>query len=441
MTTYNKRAEISKTRARMQTIAQAGVFHPDPGPAAGFARECLARVPRAGDALQSMTIPGAADVGILALALAGLALRSLRESVGAGATEGSEGSENSAGSATSSRINSEAGLNAVLALFHLTLPLDVRKLNGALNELMRLAPVYRGYVCAQERAQIERDARARKMKQVQQGRQQGRGKDLSEDIDCVSSDPAAPEVPLHGESLFSRDLARFQFGFDGHWMTRETAARLRLVRYYEKASSDFSRFVRRAWGLLSQQGAAYMAWQSNFPILVCDLNIPAHREAALVLFEACHGEAVVVTPGFDARLRAAFPSALLVVEDNTQAFAAIAGNYGVVMLLEKRIGGWTVTFPAGAVAPRELTKTRYGKLPVALAMCHPQNAVHFETVAKNREKKAQRKSPRNQRPTKSSTHSQSQSPTQGPTRTHPQSPQSMSSVSSMSSMSTPEVRA
>ena len=438
MTTYNKRAEISKTRARMQTIAQAGVFHPDPGPAAGFARACLARVPRAGDALQSMTIPGAADVGILALALAGLALRSLRESVGAG---GSESSEGSAGSGSSSRINSEAGLNAVLALFHLTLPLDVRKLNGALNELMRLAPVYRGYVCAQERAQIEREARARKMNEVQQGRQQGRGKDLSEDVDCVSSDPAAPEVPLHGESLFSRDLARFQFGFDGHWMTRETAARLRLVRYYEKASSDFSRFVRRAWGLLSQQGAAYMAWQSNFPILVCDLNIPAHREAALVLFEACHGEAVVVTPGFDARLRAAFPSALLVVEDNTQAFAAIAGNYGVVMLLEKRIGGWTVTFPAGAVAPRELTKTRYGKLPVALAMCHPENAVHFETVAKKREKKTQRKSPRNQRPTKSSTHSQSQSPTQGPTRTHPQSPQSLSSVSSMSSMSTPEVRA
>lgn len=438
MTTYNKRAEISKTRARMQTIAQAGVFHPDPGPAAGFARECLARVPRAGDALQSMTIPGAADVGILALALAGLALRSLRESVGAGATEGSE---SSAGSATSSRINSEAGLNAVLALFHLTLPLDVRKLNGALNELMRLAPVYRGYVCAQERAQIEREDRARKMKKVQQGRQQGRGKDLSEDVDCVCADPAAPEVPLHGESLFSRDLARFQFGFDGHWMTRETAARLRLVRYYEKASSDFSRFVRRAWGLLSQQGAAYMAWQSNFPILVCDLNIPAHREAALVLFEACHGEAVVVTPAFDARLRAAFPSALLVVEDNTQAFAAIAGNYGVVMLLEKRIGGWTVTFPAGAVALRELTKTRYGKLPVALAMCHPQNAVHFETVANHREKKAQRKSPRNQRQTKSSTHSQSQSPTQGSTRTHPQSPQSMSSVSSMSSMSTPEVRA
>lgn len=423
MTTYNKRAEISKTRARMQTIAQAGVFHPDPGPAAGFARECLARVPRAGDALQSMTIPGAADVGILALALAGLALRSLRESVGAGGSESSEGSESSAGSGTSSRINSEAGLNAVLALFHLTLPLDVRKLNGALNELMRLAPVYRGYVCAQERAQMEREARARKMKQVQQGRQQGRGKDLSEDVDCVSSDPAAPEVPLHGESLFSRDLARFQFGFDGHWMTRETAARLRLVRYYEKASSDFSRFVRRAWGLLSQQGAAYMAWQSNFPILVCDLNIPAHREAALVLFEACHGEAVVVTPAFDARLRAAFPSALLVVEDNTQAFAAIAGNYGVVMLLEKRIGGWTVTFPAGAVAPRELTKTSYGKLPVALALCHPQNAVHFETVANNRVKKAQRKSPRNQRPTKSST------------RTHLQSPQSMSS------MPTPEVRA
>lgn len=441
MTTYNKRAEISKTRARMQTIAQAGVFHPDPGPAAGFARECLARVPRAGDALQSMTIPGAADVGILALALAGLALRSLRESVGAGVTEGSEGSESSAGSATSSRINSEAGLNAVLALFHLTLPLDVRKLNGALNELMRLAPVYRGYVCAQERAQIEREARARKMNEVQQGRQQGRGKDLSEDVDCVSSDPAAPGVPLHGESLFSRDLARFQFGFDGHWMTRETAARLRLVRYYEKASSDFSRFVRRAWGLLSQQGAAYMAWQSNFPILVCDLNIPAHREAALVLFEACHGEAVVVTPAFDARLRAAFSSALLVVEDNTQAFAAIAGNYGVVMLLEKRIGGWSVTFPAGAVALRELTKTRYGKLPVALAMCHPENAVHFETVAKKREKKAQRKSPRNQRPTQSSTHSQSQSPTQGPTRTHSQSPQSMTSVSSMSSMSSPEVRA
>lgn len=428
MTTYNKRAEISKTRARMQTIAQAGVFHPDPGPAAGFARECLARVPRAGDALQSMTIPGAADVGILALALAGLALRSLRESVGAG---GSESSEGSAGSGTSSRINSEAGLNAVLALFHLTLPLDVRKLNGALNELMSLAPVYRGYVCAQERAQIERETRARKMKEVQQGR----GKDLSENVDCVCADPAAPEVPLHGKSLFSRDLARFQFGFDGHWMTRETAARLRLVRYYEKASSDFSRFVRRAWGLLSQQGAAYMAWQSNFPILVCDLNIPAHREAALVLFEACHGEAVVVTPAFDARLRAAFPSALLVVEDNTQAFAAIAGNYGVVMLLEKRIGGWTVTFPAGAVAPRELTKTRYGKLPVALAMCHPENAVHFETVAKKREKKAQRKSPRNQRPTRSSTHSQSQSPTQGPTRTHSQSPQSMSS------MFIPEVRA
>ncbi len=347
MTTFNKRSEISKTRARMQAIAAAGreAAH-DPWPAASFARSCLY-----GRSVESLAAPDAGDVGILTLALAGLALRSLRESTGSGG---------------SARVTSQAQLNALLALFRLTMPLNVRKLNGALNEIIRLAPLYRGYVCAQEQAQLQRDGAGRA------GEEGGAGRESS-------------RQPEHGSQLFSRSLAGFQFGFDGHWMTRETAARLRLVRYFEKTSGEFSLFVRRAWTHLAHHGAASLAWQSGFPIFICDLNKAAHLEAAAVIHNMAHGEAVIVTPRVSQEIRRQHvPRTLLVVEDPVGAFAAIAGNYGSVMLLERRIGGWTVTFPAGRAPARELSKSTYGKLPLALARCAPENARAFERMQREK---------------------------------------------------------
>ena len=39
------------------------------------------------------------------------------------------------------------------------------------------------------------------------------------------------------------------------------------------------------------------------------------------------------------------------------------------MLLERRIGGWTVTFPAGGAAERELKNKKYPGFARALARC------------------------------------------------------------------------
>ena len=359
MTTYQKKSEARQTRRRMQTIARSGEKPlRDPGPAANFAHDCLY-----GRAIEEMTRPAASDVGILALALAGLALKSTREAAGAGG---------------SSRINRKETLEAVLQLFSLTLPLNVRKLNAALNELIALAPVYRGFVCAQEaRQKEEREEREEPQERAASAcarqKPEAAGDLASSKTDLEKGVPQPEEEPEHAHRLFGRSLARYQFGFDGHWMTRETASRLRLVRYYEKTSGAFAAFVHRAFAVLAQQGAAYMAWSSHFPILICDLNRPAHREAAAVLTEAAHGEAAVVTRPMTRESARALPKGLLVLEDRQGVFEKIAGGFASVMLLERRIGGWTVTFPAGRVPARELKKSVYGKLPLALARCAPQN--------------------------------------------------------------------
>ena len=326
MTTYIKRSEIAKTRSRMKEIARQGVeCVPDPFAAVNFARECMP-----GKELDALSLPAAGDVGILALALAGLTLKTVRESCGI------------------EKKDSDAALDALLSLFDLTLPLEMRKINGALKDLVRLAPIYRGYASEQHKVL--------KAKLKAAGRQ--KHNHLAEDE--------------HEGQLFARSLARYQFGYDGHWMTRETAARLKLVRYFEKTSGAFASRVRTCYMLLARQGRAYAAWNSGYPVFLCDLNVPEHLAAAISLYDAAHGEIVVISRAPGVEIRPKLPSYMLVIDDEQGLFEWITQNSGTVLLLERRLGGWTVTFPGGRVNPKEVKKKSHPAIALALARCAPK---------------------------------------------------------------------
>ena len=109
-----------------------------------------------------------------------------------------------------------------------------------------------------------------------------------------------------------------------------------------------------------------------WPVFVCDLNNTYHRYAAQEIDKAAKGDLVVVTQAMTAHTQsvvARYASDLTVVTDEESFFATFLGDYGPAMLLERRIGGWTVTFPAGGAAERELKNKKYPGFARALARC------------------------------------------------------------------------
>ena len=182
------------------------------------------------------------------------------------------------------------------------------------------------------------------------------------------------DAPEHAAGLFARTRAAWQFGYDGHPFTRETMVRLQLVRYFEKTSAPFASAVRRAFALIVKQGPAYMAWSAGFPALVCDLNRPAHRKLAHLVTETAHGEAVVITRPLEGAVRPLLARRMLVVEDPAGFFAAVTGFDAPAMLLERRLGGWTVTFAAARAPEKELANKHHPALARALAECFEEGA-------------------------------------------------------------------
>lgn len=176
---------------------------------------------------------------------------------------------------------------------------------------------------------------------------------------------------LNGQ-YFGAALTAFQSGYDGHWITREAALRLRLVRYYEKTSGEFARCVHRAMAALAKNGTAYAAWGAGWPVFVCDLNNAFHRFAAQEILRAACGRLAVVSPEPGPQTRAVlarYAPEMAVIVDDDALLAALLGNYGTAVLLERRIGGWTVTFPAGGALERELKNKKYPAFARALARC------------------------------------------------------------------------
>ena len=148
--------------------------------------------------------------------------------------------------------------------------------------------------------------------------------------------------------------------------------RLRLVRYYEKTSGEFAQTVHRAMAALSRNGTAYAAWSAGWPVFVCDLNNTYERYAAQELLRTCDGAVAVVSRPLSAQTRtilARYAPDMAVVTDEAGLLSVLLGNYGTVMLLERRIGGWTVTFPAGGASEKDLKNRKYPGFARALARC------------------------------------------------------------------------
>ena len=158
------------------------------------------------------------------------------------------------------------------------------------------------------------------------------------------------------QELFAKDAPErrrnaFRTGYDGELLTREQTVRLRLVRYFETATSDLARLAGSAYQLLTREnGQAYLGWTRRLPIFLCDLANPRHRLAALNISQISLGELIVVTPRLTdevRRMMVRHERRCLVVEDPAGLFGAVIGNYGSPLLLERRLGGWSVTFPLG----------------------------------------------------------------------------------------------
>lgn len=162
-----------------------------------------------------------------------------------------------------------------------------------------------------------------------------------------------------------RRRTAYRTGYDGELLTREQAVRLRLVRFFETATSDLARLAASAYQMMTRQnGQAYLGWTRRLPIFLCDLGNPRHRLAAINLSEVALGELIVVTPRMTddvRRIMVRHEKRCLTVEDPAGLFAAVIGNYGSPLLLERRLGGWTITFPLGRVEKAVLTDR---KLPL-----------------------------------------------------------------------------
>ena len=124
--------------------------------------------------------------------------------------------------------------------------------------------------------------------------------------------------------------------------------------------------------LLSRNGTAYAAWSAGWPVFVCDLNNTYERYAAQELLRTCDGAVAVVSRPLSAQTRtilARYAPDMAVVTDEAGLLSVLLGNYGTVMLLERRIGGWTVTFPAGGASEKDLKNRKYPGFARALARC------------------------------------------------------------------------
>ncbi len=312
MTKYHSRAEIAQNTARMDADdkrrTKTGGYRRvfDPTPARDFAAQSLWMPETA-----KLSFSTASDLGVLALTIAGHVLSAFRKKADA---------------------DPKAAREAMMQYFAgLPVP-DARDLTRAVLDLAGLSPVWK---------------------------------------EIVQNRPDAKGMTLNSQ-YFGAAPAAFQTGYDGHWLTREAALRLRLVRYYEKTSSEFAKLLARVMASLSRQGAAYAAWNAGWPIFVCDLNRTFERYAAQEIATAARGELAVVTKpltNVTRTLLARHAPNLVVIEDAEGFLPTVLGNFSTVMLLERRIGGWTLTFPAGGVLERDLKNKRYPAFVRALARC------------------------------------------------------------------------
>lgn len=199
--------------------------------------------------------------------------------------------------------------------------------------------------------------------------------DLIARLNTICSQPLDPVVQRRVVDILNHVTATgavtgpvvdFQYGYDGHALTREGAARLGLVRYFESATSAFADLLRRSFTFLARQGVAYTAWTRHVPLLLCDLRDARHVACARAMTDYANNDIVIVTPEYPAAIRAKQQArgdkAWMVVEDTTGLMKSLVGVDGEALLVERRVGGWCVTIPVGTDNRRALQDAR---LPAA----------------------------------------------------------------------------
>lgn len=184
MTKYHSRAEINQNTAKMDADdKRAAAGRAVTDPSA--ARDFTATSLWVPET-QAMPVATASDLGVLALSL----VRHLLEPIKAKALR-----------------EPEAAKDELAALFAALPVPDARDLTQTVKDLKNLTPGFR------------------QMLQTKSGRK-------------------AMKLNAH---YFGASVTAFQSGYDGHWITREAALRLRLVRYYEKRAANLLRAYTAPW--------------------------------------------------------------------------------------------------------------------------------------------------------------------------------------------------
>lgn len=166
---------------------------------------------------------------------------------------------------------------------------------------------------------------------------------------------------------------RFEIGSDGHSLTREACANLNLARHYEAASGDFSSLIGRIVRALAKQGPAYTVWETRVPLLLCHASLFSHRKVVRELARFDPAGLALITPplnpqaSHDLGADASFKSVRVLVDSRGLLADLLGPGSSTIVLLERRLGGWTLTYPLGGADPRERRNRRYPAWARALA--------------------------------------------------------------------------
>ena len=150
--------------------------------------------------------------------------------------------------------------------------------------------------------------------------------------------------------------ALWQFGYEGHPLNRETAQKLGIIRRFEKVSGDMAALMHKAFVAAVGHGPALAAWQARLPLLICDLTRPLHGELVRQMLPAAKNELIIVSREIPTAVRHRFyGSDALFAEDRAGILTGLFAGQGNALLMERRMEGWTVTFPVGVMEKSALT--------------------------------------------------------------------------------------
>lgn len=167
--------------------------------------------------------------------------------------------------------------------------------------------------------------------------------------------------------------AAYEIGSDGHALTREACARIHLARHYEQASGELTDLLARLFKALASCGPAYPLWENRTPLLFCDASLTSHRRVAREMARLEPGGLALVSPPLSEKAQRdfaidAFLKTLTVLVDGGNLLShVLAPGLPAIFLAERRLAGWTVTYPLGGADPKERFNRRIPAWARALA--------------------------------------------------------------------------